>query len=222
MKPLLRAFFRIPGLLFAAWYGLKRMVLGEDKAFLALTERLAGFKGYLGIYLRAAVYHHVLARSSEEVQVGHGTVFSKREAVLEEHVYVGRYCSLGWVHLERDVMLADFVAIPSGGATHRLTADVPPRLMENRYTPVRVGRGTWVGTHAVILADIGRSCVIGAGAVVTRAIPDYSVAVGVPAKVVGRVEGAPGGGLDTLPGLPEGRGASAEALAARTPNGGGP
>jgi acetyltransferase-like isoleucine patch superfamily enzyme len=48
-----------------------------------------------------------------------------------------------------------------------------------------VGEGTWVGTHATILADIGRYCVIGAGAVVTKPIPDFSVAVGTPARVVG-------------------------------------
>jgi acetyltransferase-like isoleucine patch superfamily enzyme len=99
------------------------------------------------------------------------------------------------VHIERDVMLADFVAIPSGGKTHRVSADVPPRMEENRFAPVRVGRGSWVGTHAVILADVGRSCIIGAGAVVTKPIPDFSVAVGVPARVIGTLEDAGKGPL---------------------------
>jgi acetyltransferase-like isoleucine patch superfamily enzyme len=35
-----------------------------------------------------------------------------------------------------------------------------------------------------VLVDVGRHCVIGASALVTRPIPDYSIAVGVPAKVV--------------------------------------
>jgi acetyltransferase-like isoleucine patch superfamily enzyme len=49
---------------------------------------------------------------------------------------------------------------------------------------VRVGSGSWIGSGAVILADVGRNCVVGAGAVVTKALPDDVVAVGVPARVI--------------------------------------
>ena len=38
-------------------------------------------------------------------------------------------------------------------------------------------------------ADIGRCCIIGANSVVKGTIPDYSIAVGAPARVVGEVEG---------------------------------
>ena len=49
---------------------------------------------------------------------------------------------------------------------------------------VRIGEGTWVGSAAVVMADVGRHCVIGAGSVVTKPIPDYSIAAGVPAVVI--------------------------------------
>lgn len=52
---------------------------------------------------------------------------------------------------------------------------------------VRIGAGSWLGVGvAVIGANIGKHCVIGANAVVTHDIPDYSVAVGIPAKVIKR------------------------------------
>lgn len=53
--------------------------------------------------------------------------------------------------------------------------------------PVRIGRGTWLGDRVSVLrgSDIGRFCVIGANSVVRGSIPDYSVAVGAPARVVG-------------------------------------
>jgi UDP-2-acetamido-3-amino-2,3-dideoxy-glucuronate N-acetyltransferase len=35
------------------------------------------------------------------------------------------------------------------------------------------------------MADVGRSCVVGAGAVVTKAVPDYAIVVGMPARIVG-------------------------------------
>jgi len=53
--------------------------------------------------------------------------------------------------------------------------------------PVIIGEGTWLGENVTVLScRIGRNCVIGANAVVTSDIPDFSVAVGVPARVVKR------------------------------------
>jgi acetyltransferase-like isoleucine patch superfamily enzyme len=56
--------------------------------------------------------------------------------------------------------------------------------------PIRIGRGTWIGERCAILrgADIGRRCIIGANSVVRGRIPDNSVAVGAPARVVGTTE----------------------------------
>lgn len=49
-----------------------------------------------------------------------------------------------------------------------------------------IGSGTWIGIHACVLGNvkIGKGCVIGANAVVTKDIPDYCVVVGNPGKVI--------------------------------------
>lgn len=50
---------------------------------------------------------------------------------------------------------------------------------------VEIGEGSWLGENVCVLgANIGKHCVIGANSVVTHDIPDYSVAVGIPAKVI--------------------------------------
>lgn len=51
---------------------------------------------------------------------------------------------------------------------------------------VIVGDNTWIGENVAILpnVNIGKGCIIGAGSIVTKDIPDYSIAVGNPAKVV--------------------------------------
>lgn len=57
--------------------------------------------------------------------------------------------------------------------------------------PVRIGAGTWVGAHAVVLpgACLGRNCVVAAGSVVRPGTyPDHSVVAGVPGKVVRRYD----------------------------------
>ncbi len=57
-----------------------------------------------------------------------------------------------------------------------------PVLVKGKVT---IGDGSWIGENACIIgACIGRNCVIGANAVVTRDVPDYSVAVGAPAVVI--------------------------------------
>ena len=52
--------------------------------------------------------------------------------------------------------------------------------------PTKIGKDVWIGANAVILGGvtIGDGCVVGAGAVVTGDLPAYSVAMGVPAKIV--------------------------------------
>jgi acetyltransferase-like isoleucine patch superfamily enzyme len=53
-------------------------------------------------------------------------------------------------------------------------------------TFVSIGKGSFIGAHSIILSNvkIGKGCVIGAGSVVSCDIPDYSVAAGIPARVI--------------------------------------
>lgn len=57
------------------------------------------------------------------------------------------------------------------------------------YAPISIGNNCYLGTYVMVRkgTTIGNHCLIGAGAVVTKDIPDNSIAVGIPAKVVGKV-----------------------------------
>lgn len=53
--------------------------------------------------------------------------------------------------------------------------------------PVTIGDGAWIGENACVIgASVGKNAVIGANAVVTQDVPDFSVAVGVPARIIKR------------------------------------
>lgn len=58
------------------------------------------------------------------------------------------------------------------------------------YAPIEIGNNCFIGTGAFISkgVKIGNQCLIGAGSVVTKDIPDNSIALGVPAKIKGKIE----------------------------------
>jgi acetyltransferase-like isoleucine patch superfamily enzyme len=54
---------------------------------------------------------------------------------------------------------------------------------------VEIGEGSWLGHNACVIgARIGRHCVVGANAVVTRDVPDFCVLVGAPAIIIKRLD----------------------------------
>jgi acetyltransferase-like isoleucine patch superfamily enzyme len=135
----------------------------------------------------------VFRRCAADAWLGFGTVFSHPTAEVGRKVYVGVYCCLGAITLEDDVLIGSHVSIANGGAQHGIDRiDVPIREQQGVWPRVTVGRDSWIGDRAVVLADVGQGCVVGAGSVVTRPLPDYAVAVGVPARVIRYRNGAAG------------------------------
>lgn len=168
-----------------ASFAVRARLLGRDRALQSTSEWMALVPGLTGQYLRRAFLAHALAHCHPTAVVECGTTFCRAGARLDAHVYVGAGCRLGLVHLERDVLVASGVHIPSGGATHAFDDPSRPIREQGRAERVvRIGAGAWIGERAVVLADVGREAVIGAGAVVTRAVPAWSVSAGVPARVI--------------------------------------
>ncbi|KAK7419838.1 hypothetical protein QQZ08_010672 [Neonectria magnoliae] len=74
-------------------------------------------------------------------------------------------------------------------ATHD-TAVQSRRNLEEYAKPIAIGDDCWIGGNTIVMPGvaIGRGCTVGAGSVVTRDIPDFSIALGAPARVVKAVE----------------------------------
>jgi len=107
-------------------------------------------------------------------------------------VTIGRDCIIHTPHFGVEpylVVIGDHVAISSG--THFITHDAVGLMFEGKdhwglYGAIRVGSNTFFGVNCTILpgTKIGSDCVIGAGSVVRGDIPNGSVVMGNPARVV--------------------------------------
>lgn len=185
LKTLARAAAFVPAAPFLLSFAIKRLVIGPNRALEGSSQSLACLPGLFGVYVRRAFLSVAIERCASSAVVEYGTLFSQAGAVLEDGVYVGPNCHLGLVHLERGVLLAAGVHVPSGARTHGIeSTEEIIRDQPQTKSLVRIGAGTWVGSAAVVMADVGREAVIGAGAVVTRPVPDFAVAAGVPARVL--------------------------------------
>ena len=166
-------------------YAIRRALFGRDRALHGSSQALSLVPGIAGQYLRRAFFCRVLDECHASVTIEFGTLFSQAGARLGEQVYVGPHCHLGLVHLERDVLIAAGVHVPSGAETHGISSlDRPIREQPGSLRMVRIGAGSWIGSGAVVMADVGCDSVVAAGAVVTEALPDRIIAAGVPARVV--------------------------------------
>lgn len=89
-------------------------------------------------------------------------------------ITIGQNCMISYnVHMRTDMHRHD-------------RADIPMNQQGNDEADIVIGDDVWIGYGAQIMSgvSIGNHSIIGAGAIVTHNIPEYSVAVGVPARVI--------------------------------------
>ena len=108
------------------------------------------------------------------------------DVTIGDYTRIGIHCTLiGPVCIGNHVNLAQGITVT---ALNHNFEDSSKRIDEQGVStkPVVIGDDVWIGTNAVILpgVTIGSHCVVAAGAVVTKDIPDHTLVGGVPAKVI--------------------------------------
>lgn len=112
---------------------------------------------------------------------------------IKENVIIGYNFSClvaDKITIEKNTILASNVLITSENHSIDPENIIPYHEQPLLTGTVSIGEGCWIGEKVVILpnVNIGKKCVIAAGAVVTKNIPDYSIAGGIPAKVIKRYD----------------------------------
>lgn len=114
------------------------------------------------------------------------------ELVIGDGCKIGRFNHIyatGSVRLGKKVLTANGVYVSDNLHGYR---DVGAAVMDQplqQLSATEIGDGSWLGHNACVVgARLGKHCVVGANAVVTRDAPDYSVIVGAPGRIIRRYD----------------------------------
>ena len=139
-----------------------------------------------------------------------------KQFIYGKNIKIGEGCRIGWdveltdnIEIGNNVYIGGETVISSIGNTKVIIKDkvlIGPRVMiinqnhdyqsEDRWNKfyskgdIVIEEGAWIGANAIILSGvrIGKYAVVGAGSVVTKDVPDYTVVAGNPAKVIKKID----------------------------------
>lgn len=135
---------------------------------------------------------------NSQVSIGRAVCFRRDftgsfrgNVTIEHDVFFNRGCyvaSLESVTIGHDTILGEYVSIHD--ENHVFSGSGPIRARGYTTKPIVIGSNAWIGAKATILAGvtIGDNAVIGANAVVTHDVPPFSIALGIPARIVKRID----------------------------------
>jgi len=184
-KRMLLSFMRALSLPVYLLYRLESMFVGDRKAFGMISQWVSLIPGLAGEFFRRAYLQWATGLSLEDCCISFGTTFSDPRVRIEDGVYLGRGCDIGYADIGRNCVIGSSVHIISGLRQHRFeNLDAPIKEQPGEYSKVTVGEDTWIGNCTIVGADVGRKCVIGVGSVVIKPVPDFAIAAGNPARVI--------------------------------------
>lgn len=150
-------------------------LFSDAKMIIAIEDNLKRQKAAEKIKHQFGRLFHNSAVVSNYARIGEGTVILQQSVVTSGSI-IGKHCIINTAaSVEYDCTVGDYVHIS-------------PRV--TICSDVKIGEGTHIGAGATVIpgVTIGKWCVVGAGAVITQNLPDYSLVVGVPGKVIRTID----------------------------------
>ncbi|HAG92805.1 MAG: acetyltransferase [Pseudomonadales bacterium] len=166
-------------------YHLLALIFGKDPLIPAYTQFLSLFPGQTGNYIRKCTLRFILSHCSTNTVISFGVLMSHQDTEIHDGVYIGPQCNIGRSVIGANCLFGSGVHIISGKKQHNFDdLDTPIREQGGEFERVTIGEDTWIGNGALVMANVGKKCIIAAGSVVTQEVEDYSIVAGNPARVI--------------------------------------
>ncbi len=166
------------------------LILQNSKLRLDYTSRVEGLNNIVALGNICAGKHFWLATYEKY----YDQTFNPK-IIFKGNFSASDFCHIGatnYIEIGNDVLFGSKVYVTDHGhgiysGNYQTHPDIPPsiRPLDNNKKVV-IGDNVWLGDSVVVLpgVTIGKGSVVGSNSVVTKNIPEYSIAVGVPAKVI--------------------------------------
>lgn len=169
-------------------YFVLNYLLKSDSLFSSFSQLLSLLPGKLSCYLRAGFYRFSMQYCHPNARISFLALFSHRDTEIHSDVYIGPQCNIGKCKIESGVLLGSGVHIMSGKGQHNFSdLNTPIKDQGGSFEKVTIGENSWVGNGALIMANVGKRCVVAAGSVVINDIEDFTIVAGNPAKVIKKI-----------------------------------
>jgi len=188
MKTIIKPFIllkRIFRLLFAIPVVICAIALTKITEYIYVAQFVSLFPFKTGNLIRKYFYKWTLAGFGKNVTVNYGTIISYKSNKIGDNVWLGVNNILGSIDIKDNVITAQNCQFVSGKYGHGIErTDIPIIDQDGHKITLQIGPDVWFGANCTTIANVGEGCVIGSGAVVVKDIPNWSIAVGNPAKVI--------------------------------------
>ncbi len=160
----------------------------SEVAFDFFSKLLSLIPGKIGQYIRTAFYKMTLTECHYDLMVGFCSFFSHPTAKVGRKVGLGSFTIVGISNIGKNVMISSRVSVLGSKYQYGNTMQSDASSQETQDETVIIGDGCWIGEGAIVMASLGRQCVVSAGSVVTKPSQDHVVAIGNPARYLKMAE----------------------------------